>query len=192
MWNCNSSASPACPARRVLPIVTQSTAADERAATFSGIAPGGSPSPAARPPDFAGQEEGPPSGLSGRAGSRSSRSSVSSYQRSNREPLQPRSATRRRYVSGLPMAGSRGTGSLLDSEERNLLASDSTRLPLTCARRPEAAPCEGAASAVKCKARAGGKTVSRGGRPALPPPLLPAVPSSIWPASNLSGGDFSN
>jgi len=35
MWNCNSSASPACPARRVLPIVTQSAAADERAATFS-------------------------------------------------------------------------------------------------------------------------------------------------------------
>ena len=33
--------------------------------------------------------------------------------------------------------------------------------------------------AVTCKARAGGQTVSRGGSPALPPPLLPAVPSSI-------------
>jgi len=37
MWNCNSSASPACPARRVLPIVTQWAAADEMGTTFSGL-----------------------------------------------------------------------------------------------------------------------------------------------------------
>jgi hypothetical protein len=41
MWNCNGSASPACPERRVLPIVTPWAATDERGTTFSGLVLGG-------------------------------------------------------------------------------------------------------------------------------------------------------
>jgi hypothetical protein len=40
MWNCNGSASPACPARRVLPIVTQGAAADAIGTPFFGLGPG--------------------------------------------------------------------------------------------------------------------------------------------------------
>jgi hypothetical protein len=49
MWNCNGSASPACPARRVLPIVTHWVATDEMGTPFSGLEPGGCTRPAARP-----------------------------------------------------------------------------------------------------------------------------------------------